>query len=62
MVDGQEVDDIEEFTYLGAIVDKEGGGSIMHRRLKARDAFQSLKRVWAARGIGKRTKIRILKT
>ena len=26
MVNGEEVDDIEEFTYLGAFVDKEGGG------------------------------------
>ena len=33
VVDGKEVDDVEEFTYLGVIVDKEGGGSkdIMHR-------------------------------
>ena len=61
MVDGQEVDDTEEFTYLGAIVDKEGGGSIMNSLQKARDAFQRLRRVWAARGIGKRTKIRLLK-
>ena len=62
MVDGQEVDDIEEFTYLGAIVDKEGGGSILHRLQKARDAFQRLRRVWAARGVGKRTKIHLWKT
>ena len=64
VVDGQEVDDIEEFTYQEAIVDKEGGGSkdIMHHLQKARDAFQRLRRVWAARGIGKRTKISILKT
>ena len=62
MVDGQEVDDIEEFTYLGAIVDKEDGGTIMHRLQKARDAFQRLSRVLAARGKGKRTKIRLLKT
>ena len=33
MVDGEEVGDVEEFTYLKAILDKEGGGSkdIMHR-------------------------------
>ena len=33
MVDGEELDDIEEFTYLGAIGDKDGGGSkdITHR-------------------------------
>ena len=52
------MDDIEEFTYLGAIVDKEGGGSIMNHLQKARDTFQRLRRIWAARGIGKRTKIR----
>ena len=41
VVDGEEVGDGEEFTYLGAIVDKEGGGSkeIMHRLQKARGAF-----------------------
>ena len=63
MVDGEEVDDVEEFTYLGAIVDKEGGGSKdIHRLKKARGAFQRLRRVWAARGIGRRTKIRLFKT
>ena len=64
MVDGEEVDDVEESTYLGAFVDEESGGSedIMHRLQNARDAFQRLRRVWAASGIGKRTKIRLLKT
>ena len=64
MVDGEELDDIEEFQYLGAIVDKDGGGSkdIMHRLQKARGAFQRLRRVWAAKGIGRRTKIRLFKT
>ena len=64
MVDGEEVDDVEELTYLGEIVDKEGGGSkdIIHRLKKARGAFQRLRRVWAARGIGRRTKIRLFKT
>ena len=27
VVNGEEVEDAEEFTYLGAIVDKEGGGN-----------------------------------
>ena len=33
VVHGEEVDDVEEFTYLVTVVDKEGGGSkdIMHR-------------------------------
>ena len=47
MVDGEEVDDIEEYTYLGALVDKDGGGSkdIMHRLQKARGALQRLRRI-----------------
>ena len=59
MVVGEEVDDVE-----GAIVDKEGRGSkdIMHRLRKAPGAFQRLRRVWAATGIGRRTKIRLFKT
>ena len=61
MVDGEEEDDVEEFTYLGAIVDKKGGGSkdIMHRLQKALGAFQGLRRVWAAGEIGRKTKIRL---
>ena len=47
LVDGKEVDDVEEFTYLGAIVGKEGGGSkdIMHRLQKACGVFQILRRL-----------------
>ena len=52
---------VEEFTYLGAMVDKVGGGSkgIMHRLQKARGPFQRLGMVWAARGIGRIAKIRL---
>ena len=39
----------------------EGGGSkdIIHCLQRARGAFQRLRRVWAARGIGRRTKMRL---
>ena len=39
----------------------EGVGSkdVMHCLQKARDAYQRLRRVWAARGIGRRTKRRL---
>ena len=59
MVNGEEVED-EAFPYLGATVDKEGGGSkdITNRLQKARSAFQRLRKVWDARRIGRRTKIR----
>jgi len=45
-------------------VDKEGGGSrdIKNRLQKASGAFQRLGKVWAARGIGRGTKIRLFKT
>ena len=55
VANGEEVEDVEEFAYLGAIVDKEGGGNkdVRNRLQKARGAFQRL----SARGIGRRTKI-----
>ena len=64
MVNGMEVEDVEEFLYLGATVDKEGGGSrdIMNRLQEICSAFHRLGKVWAARGIGRRTKIRLFKT
>ena len=47
-----------------ATVDKEGGDSrdIKNRLQKARGAFQRLRKVWGARGIGRGTKIRLFKT
>ena len=64
VVNGDEVEDVEEFPYLGATMDKEGGGSkdIKNRLQKARSAFQRLGKAWAAREIGRRTKIRLFKT
>ena len=46
MVDGEEVKDVVEFTYLGATVDKEveGNQDIMHRPHKAQGTFQRLKK------------------
>ena len=51
-------------TKEAAIVDKEGGGSdnIRNRLQKARGAFLRLWKVWAARGIRRRTKIRLFET
>jgi len=53
------VEDVEGFAYLGTTLDKEARGSkdINKNRLqKACSAFQRLGKVWAARGIGRRTK------
>ena len=47
MVTGEEVEDVKEFVYLRAIVDKEGGGSkdIRNRLQRAQGAFQRLWKV-----------------
>ena len=64
MVDGEEVDDVEELPYHEVIVDKEGRGGkdIMHHLQKVCGAFQTQRRVLAARGIGRITRIRLFKT
>ena len=64
VVNSEEVKDVEEFAYLGAIVEKKGGGSedIRNRMQKARGAFQRLWKEWVARGIGKRAMICLFKT
>ena len=56
VVNGRKVEDVEELPYLGATVDKEGGGSkdIMKRLQKARRTFQRLGKVWAARGLARK--------
>ena len=44
MVNGEEMEDVEEFAYIVAIVDKEGGGSkdIRERLQTTRNTFQRL--------------------
>ena len=61
MIGREEVEDVEEFVYLGRTVTKEGGGTedITKRLSKARGAFFNLKKVWNTRGIGRNTKIKL---
>ena len=44
MVNDEQVEDVDNFVYLGAYVDKEGGGrrNIRNRLQKAQSAFQRL--------------------
>ena len=44
MVNGEPVEDVETFVYLGVYVDKEGGGH-RDRLQKAKSAFQRLRKV-----------------
>ena len=64
MIERKEVEDVEEFVYLGATVTKEGGGTedIKKRLSKAQGAFYNLKKIWNTRSIGRNTKIKLFKT
>ena len=64
MIGREEVEDVEEFVYLGTTVTKEGGGTedIKKRLSKARGAFFNLKKIWNTRSIGRNTRIKLFKT
>ena len=64
MVGGEEVEDVEEFVYLGTTVTKEGGDTeyIKKRLSKARGAFFNFKKIWNTRSIGRNTTIKLFKT
>ena len=63
-VNGQALEDVEKFVYLGATVCKQGGGDedIKARLGKARGAFVKLNRVWNSNSVTKKTKIKLYKT
>ena len=46
-VNGKEIEDVSEFTYLGAKICREGGGmnDLRNRLSKARSAYTKLKRI-----------------
>ena len=64
MLEGEALDDVESFTYLGSIVDNTGEteADVRARIGKARAAFQHLKNVWRSSLLGTSTKIRIFNT
>ncbi|XP_060069051.1 uncharacterized protein LOC132549148 [Ylistrum balloti] len=60
---GLDIEDAEQFTYLGATVCKEGGGmkGIKSRLSKARGAFIRLKHIWNSSSIPRKTKLKLYK-
>ena len=60
----QDLEDVTEFTYLGAKVTKDGNteAEIKTRINKAMGAFAALKNFWKTKMISKKTKIRIFKS
>lgn len=60
-VNGDLVDEVEEFLYLGALLDKEGGATkeIQQRLSKGRQAFYRLQRFWVTKEIGGKKEIQL---
>ena len=63
VVDGQQVEDLDSFNYLGARITKHGGAEdgIKSRLGKATGAFNKLVKIWRSGQLSKNTKIRIFK-
>ena len=55
------MEEVESFTYLGSIIDKNGGSDadVNARIGKSRGAFLQLKNIWNSKCISQRTKIKI---
>ena len=60
-VNDEQVDDVEEFLYLDALLDKEGGATkdIQQKLSKARQTFYRLRRIWNSSEISRKTKIQL---
>ena len=65
IINGQDIEDVDEFVYLGAKFCKEGGGmKVSKSRLsKARGAFNKLKKkIWVSNNISRKTNLRLYNT
>ena len=58
---GNELEEVEGFTYLGSIIDKQGGtdADVRARFGKSRIAYLQLKNIWRSKVVSTRTKIRL---
>ena len=63
-LDGEAIDEVEDFTYLGSNISKDGGSDrdVLARIGKARTAFAILRPVWISNVISRKTKLRIFNT
>ena len=58
---GSELEEVEAFTYLGSIIDKQGGTDADFRARigKSRAVYLQLKNIWSSKVMSTRTKIRL---
>ena len=61
-IEGEKVEDVKSFVYLGSVLDKLGGteADIKRRLALARIAFTSLQNIWRSGRFSQKTKLRIL--
>ncbi|XP_073714068.1 uncharacterized protein [Misgurnus anguillicaudatus] len=64
LLDGEALEEVEAFTYLGSVIDKQGGtdADVKARIRKARAAFLQLRNIWSSKELGLRTKVRLFNT
>ncbi|VDO67373.1 unnamed protein product [Schistosoma curassoni] len=63
-LDGETLGDVESFTYLGSIIDEQGGSDaeVKARIGKARAAFLQLKNIWNSKQLSTNIKVTIFNT
>ncbi|BFY99655.1 hypothetical protein BsWGS_02695 [Bradybaena similaris] len=64
MLNGSPLEEVQYFTYLGSIIDQQGGTDVdlKTRISKASAAFIQLKNIWRSRDLSIETKIRLFNT
>ncbi|VDP55626.1 unnamed protein product [Schistosoma mattheei] len=64
IIDGDDLEDVKTFTYLGSIIDEQGGcdADVRARIGKAREACPQLKNIWNSKQLSTNTKVRIFNT
>ncbi|VDP58068.1 unnamed protein product [Schistosoma margrebowiei] len=63
-IDGEDLEDVKTFTYMGSIIDEQGGSDadVKAQIGKARAANLQLKNIWNSKQLSTNTKLRIFNT
>ncbi|VDP33643.1 unnamed protein product [Schistosoma curassoni] len=63
-IDGEDLEDVKTFTYLGSIIDEHSGSDARAKARigKARAAYLKLKNIWNSKQLSTNSKVRILNT
>ncbi|CAH8572666.1 unnamed protein product [Schistosoma curassoni] len=63
-IDGEDLEDVKTFTYLGSIIDEQGGSDadVKAQIGKARAAYLQLRNIWNSKQLSSNTKVRIFNT